>query len=213
MFWYLDEVKALENKVVAENKNNLKILFYGSSSIRLWDTAQKDFPMCNVVNQAFGGSTLAACCWYFERLVPQHKPDAIVIYAGDNDLGDGRHPEEVYFLFKNIIDLVYSKVGKIPIAFLSIKPSVARQNLYNSIKYTNRIIKNEIDKNYPDVTWVNIFDAMQINGYARKELYFEDGLHMNEKGYKIWKDKLTEDFVDPLLKRKSMKKQEKKKRA
>ena len=46
-------------------------------------------------NQAFGGSTLEACAWFFERLVVPCYPRALVCYAGDNDLGDGRTPDQV----------------------------------------------------------------------------------------------------------------------
>src|SRR5208337_3077981 len=36
------------------------VAFYGSSSIRLWETLQEDFPGIGVVNLGFGGSSLAA---------------------------------------------------------------------------------------------------------------------------------------------------------
>ena len=43
-------------------------MFYGSSSIRLWDTLAEDIDP-GVVNLGFGGSTLQACDYFFERLV------------------------------------------------------------------------------------------------------------------------------------------------
>lgn len=71
------------------------IAFYGSSSIRLWATLASDFPGLSVVNLGFGGATLAACVYFFERLVLPCSPASLVLYAGDNDLGDGRRPEDV----------------------------------------------------------------------------------------------------------------------
>jgi hypothetical protein len=45
------------------------VLFYGSSSIRLWDKLAEDFRGLAVVNRGFGGSTLAECVQEMDRLV------------------------------------------------------------------------------------------------------------------------------------------------
>ncbi|MEO6849327.1 MAG: GDSL family lipase, partial [Mucilaginibacter sp.] len=68
MFWYEDEVKNLE-KVVLKLGYEAETLFYGSSSIRLWTTLYKDFDNIKPVNLGFGGSTLAACVWFFDRIM------------------------------------------------------------------------------------------------------------------------------------------------
>ena len=64
-------------------------VFYGSSSIRLWITLAEDFDP-RVLNLGFGGSTLEACDYFFSRLVMPVSPRSLLLYAGDNDLGDGR---------------------------------------------------------------------------------------------------------------------------
>jgi len=62
----------------------------------------KDFEEYMPINLGFGGSTLAACAWFFDPIVaPVIHPQTLILYAGDNDLGDGRHPEEVLFFFGN----------------------------------------------------------------------------------------------------------------
>lgn len=195
MFWYHDEVEHLEQKPVVPKGDKLRLMFYGSSSIRLWPHIEEDFPEFEVINQAFGGSTLAACCWFFERLVPKYKPDIIIFYAGDNDLGDGRHPEEVFFFFKILMAKVEEQCGKIPFGFISIKPSFAREWLINSIKYTNKILVEEIQKEHPYCTFINVFDEMyEINKQSR-ELFGEDGLHLTEAGYRLWKRIIREKFL------------------
>jgi lysophospholipase L1-like esterase len=69
------------------------VLFYGSSSIRFWQTLAQDFPELAVVNRGFGGSTLAECVEEMERLVFPVQPRAVVLYAGENDLDQGASPE------------------------------------------------------------------------------------------------------------------------
>jgi len=78
-------------------------LFYGSSSIRLWESLYNDFATYKPVNLGFGGSTLAACVWFFDRLMMPLNPKRLVVYAGDNDLSDGRNPEEVFIFFEQLV--------------------------------------------------------------------------------------------------------------
>ncbi len=199
MFWYNEEVSELEQKPILPKGRKIRLMCYGSSSMRLWPDIESDFPDFEVINQAFGGSTLAACCWYFKRLIPQYTPDVMIFYAGDNDLGDGRHPEEVFFYFKSLMELIKEHCGDIPVAFISIKPSFARNNLLNSIKFTNKIIKDEILDKYPNCTFVNIFDDMlAINNNSRR-LYEEDGLHMSRLGYQLWKVTVRKTFLNQFI--------------
>jgi hypothetical protein len=196
MFWYHDEVISIENlPLKPKSDNKQRIVFYGSSTLRLWSTLESDFPELDIVNQAFGGSTLAACCWFFKRLIPAQVPDALVIYAGDNDLGDGRHPEEVYLFYKNMMALIQQYCGDIPVAFVSVKPSLSRQYLTDSIQYTNKIIKDEIDRVHPNCTFVSVYEEMLANGLPDFRYYQNDGLHLSSSGYQLWKEILLEKFL------------------
>ena len=111
-----------------------KVVFYGSSSIRLWETLHEDFAAYQAVNLGFGGSTLAACDWFFDRLLGMYHPECLIVYAGDNDLGDGRHPEEVFLFFQQLVANARRKFGDMPCAYISIKPSISRWNIVDSIR-------------------------------------------------------------------------------
>jgi lysophospholipase L1-like esterase len=196
MFWYEDEIKQLEHKFINPKGDKKRVIFYGSSSITMWNSLENDFPEFEVINQGFGGSTLAACCWFFKRVIPAWKPDIIILYAGDNDLGDNRHPEEVFINFNYMMDLIEEHCGEIPVAFISVKQSIARLNLYNSIQFTNKIIQEEISLKYPHCTFVDIIEAMKTNGSIEKKLFEPDGLHLSELGYQVWRKELKTQFLD-----------------
>jgi len=188
MVWYENEVQRLE-KERAELTYDPKLLFYGSSSIRLWDHLQEDFAGYQPINLGFGGSTLAACVWFFDRLVAPFHPTSIIVYAGDNDLGDGRHPEEVFIFFKQFVSQVRDHFGDIPLAFISIKPSITRWNIVDSIRYANKIIEAEIKREANNLHFINIYTRMTDNsGYPKREFLEPDGLHINAKGYALWKE-------------------------
>ena len=188
MFWYQDDIKRLEEERKALS-HQPATLFYGSSSIRLWTNLSSDFKEFDAVNIGFGGSTLAACTWYFDKVMEGRRPKRLVLYAGDNDLGDGRHPEEVFLFFQELAERVMKKLGPIPCYFISIKPSSNRWGIVDRFKFTNQIIRTEIETNRPNWHWIDIFDAMlNADSYPNAEYYTGDGLHLSEKGYMVWKN-------------------------
>jgi len=195
MFWYEDEVKELEGKTFPDKTKKKRVVFYGSSSLRLWNTIYTDFTEFEIVNQSFGGSTLAACCWFFKRLIPQTNPDIIILYAGDNDLADKRHPEEVYLYFINIIEFIKESFGDIPVGFISVKNSPSRNYLSGSIYYTNKIIYELIEQKYPQCSFININQAMLLNNQPNPEFFEPDGLHLSKAGYCIWKKEITNRYL------------------
>jgi len=195
MYWYEDEVKELEKKIFPDKLKKKRVVFYGSSSLKLWNSIENDFPEFEIVNQSFGGSTLAACCWFFKRLIPQTNPDIVILYAGDNDLGDNRHPEEVYLFFIDIIELIKECCGDIPVGFISIKNSPSRNHLSGSIYYTNKIIYELIEQKYPQCSFIDINQAMSLNNLPNPELFEPDGLHLSKAGYSVWKKEIMDSYL------------------
>ncbi len=195
MFWYEDDIKRLE-KLRTNVDFEPETLFYGSSSIRLWSTLTKDLPHLKPVNLGFGGSTLAACTWFFDRVMNSFKPQRIVIYAGDNDLGDGRHPEEVFLFFQDFARKVELRFGHIPCYFISLKPSYSRWNIINQFHFTNQIISKEINNNLPNWHFIDVYGAMlNDDGWPKREYFVDDGLHLSNKGYTLWTDIVKQNIT------------------
>jgi lysophospholipase L1-like esterase len=195
MYWYEDEVKRLENerdKIEYEPET----IFYGSSSIRLWTTLYDDFKEAKPVNLGFGGSTLAACVWFFERVMLPYHPKRLVVYAGDNDLGDGRSPEELLIFFQELVVKTEKRFGPIPCYFISLKPSLSRWGIVEQFLYANNLIESEIIKYDNNWQFVNIFNLMvDAGGQPKRDLYVKDGLHLSEKGYGLWKDVINDSIA------------------
>jgi len=185
MQWYEDEVSALERALAGRVNGNRPPVFYGSSSIRLWDTLAEDFGP-RVLNLGFGGSTLEACDYFFARLVPPAHPRSLLLYAGDNDLGDGRSVEQILGWFRSIGDTVAASLGAIPFGFVSVKPSPARFPIVDRIRRLNDAVRREIESR-PSGYYVDVFSAMlDESGKPRVEFFLKDGLHLNREGYRLW---------------------------
>lgn len=200
MIWYENDVEeAITERLSCPYEP--KSIFYGSSSIRLWDSLYEDFEPYQPINLGFGGSTLAACTWFFDRIVaPVKHPSKIILYAGDNDLGDGRAPQEVLLFYKEFVSKLRNRFPDIPCYYISVKPSISRMDIIHQIQFTNKLIKDEIESRNANEYFVNVYDSM-VDGAGKPlyRIYEQDGLHLNKQGYEIWKEIiLKECFADHL---------------
>jgi len=168
------------------------VLLYGSSTIRLWDSAETDFPDWPLVRRGIGGATLKECVFWADRLVIRYAPSRIVLYAGDNDLADGASPEEVMHQFQLLVHRIRHSLGDVPVAFISIKPSPARWGIRAKILHTNHLVQTLIN-HHKHLQYVDtVPDMLNSHGLPRMELYLEDQLHLSPEGYRIWADRLRD---------------------
>ena len=166
------------------------VLFIGSSSIRLWETLADDFPGVPAINRGFGGSRIADSTYFADRIVVPYHPKLIVMYAGDNDVAGGRTPRQVIDDFKDFVARVRHDLPDVAIAYLSIKPSVAREAMWPQMRTANEGIALWAPT-AANVTFVDVTAKMlDARGRPRPELLREDGLHMRTAGYQIWIDAL-----------------------
>ncbi len=121
------------------------VVFVGSSSIRLWDLATA-FPGRRVLNRGFGGTQIPDSVRHVERLVLRHRPATVVFYAGDNDLSSGRTPEEVTAAFATFVARVHAALPATRIAFIGIKPSLARWAIVDKVRAANRLVRDACDR-------------------------------------------------------------------
>jgi lysophospholipase L1-like esterase len=169
------------------------VVFVGSSSIRLWKLADS-FPGMEVLNRGFGGSHLADSARYADRIVTPYRPRAVVLYAGDNDLADGRTPEQVRDAYRDFVAKVRAKLPKVPIIYIGIKPCESRWKLVDKVKAVNQLIA-ELQRGDSTQHFVDTFGPMLgADGRPRAELFQADKLHLNAEGYKVWTE-----LLKPLL--------------
>jgi lysophospholipase L1-like esterase len=161
------------------------IVFVGSSSIRMWDL-KKSFPDLPAINRGFGGSHLCDVAHYADPLVIKHKPRLVVLYAGDNDIGSGKKPEQVQKDFRDFIEKMHKALPETRIIFISIKPSIARWKFANAMRATNKLIAEDCEKD----KLAEILDVWPVmlcqDGAPRPELFRDDKLHMSDAGYAEW---------------------------
>ncbi len=161
-------------------------LFVGSSSIRFWRTLKEDFSDRAVINRGFGGSTVAEVNWYFDQAVKPYRPQAIVFYAGENDLNAGKTPQQVYADFELFMRLKDHALGSTPVWYVSAKPSKLRLAQLPAQSDLNARIEALADRR-DDLAYVDVASAMLNPDGSPKDIFVEDDLHMTPEGYAIWR--------------------------
>lgn len=162
------------------------VLFIGSSSIRLWTSLATDFPEVRTLNRGFGGSEIADATYFADRIVAPYHPRAIVMYAGDNDIEAGHSPQQVRDDFAAFVRKARTADPGVPIAFIAIKPSMARQALLPKIRAANALVK-AYAATEKDVAYLDVFTPMLgEDGQPQSKWFIQDGLHMNRSGYELW---------------------------
>lgn len=166
------------------------ILMTGSSSIRMWKSMQKDFPKLPVYNRGFGGATIPEVIHFAGQYIFHHQPQIIVFYCGENDISEGASPETVFASFQAFVKIIETKLPETKLVYLSMKPSIARWNLWPKYQAGEELIKAFVEEKsnieYMDAS-VTMLDE---NGEVKKDIFIEDGLHMNAKGYEGWTNQL-----------------------
>lgn len=173
------------------------VLFVGSSTIRFWTHLAQDFRQLPVViNRGFGGSTMADCSLFTGELVTRYKPRHVLVYAGDNDLAEGRTPLQVMESFAHFATTVRAALPDTRISYISIKPSPSRESLLPKIRETNSIIAAYI-RTLGNSEYIDIFTPMLgTDGRPRQELFLADRLHMNETGYRLWQTVISSHVME-----------------
>jgi lysophospholipase L1-like esterase len=158
----------------------------------LWNDLKKAFPDHNIVNLGFGGSEMADLLYFTDKVILQFKPAKIFIYEGDNDVSKGRTPEQILATADQILKRIQNELPRAQVIFISAKPSPSRWNLKEKYREFNAKLKTwtETKKN---VEYADIWTPMlKKNGEVRDDVFVADKLHMNEKGYEIWKEVIKE---------------------
>ena len=162
-----------------------EIVFIGSSTIRLWDTAAF-FPDLKIINRGFGGSELVDSVRFLDRIVLPYEPRLIVVYAGDNDISGGKLSEQVAVDFERFVRGVHTKLPQTRILYLAIKPSILRWLQTERMRMANDMIRAFCERD-DRLGFLDLSDIMLgWDEQPRRELFVDDGLHLSHEGYRLW---------------------------
>ncbi|KQX19680.1 lipolytic enzyme [Sphingomonas sp. Root50] len=164
--------------------DGVSTLFLGSSSIRLWDVGMS-FPAMHALNRGFGGATTADVLHHYDEVVAGLQPATVIVYVGENDIAGGATAETTATDVLTLLARLRSDLPRARIAYLSMKPTPLRWDLYARMTAANAAIRGQattIGFDYVDVGGALLDPA----GKPDAQYYSVDGLHLNARGYQRW---------------------------
>ena len=167
-----------------EGAGQASALFVGSSSIRLWDVA-RSFPALHAANRGFGGATTADVLHHYDRVIAGVQPASVLVYVGENDIAGGATAEQTASDVLTLLARLRRDMPGARIAYLSMKPTPLRWDLYPRMAAANAAIEARaiaIGFDYLDVGHA----LLASDGRPDAQLFGRDGLHLNESGYERW---------------------------
>jgi len=189
---YKDQVDKLYNTEYDFSPEKKRVVFTGSSSIRMWKDVTTRFPEYNIVNNGFGGSHFSDLIYFYDQLITKQKPDILFIYEGDNDIAANKKVNKIYKEAKSLVNRILTDLPETKVVLISPKPSIARQSFEKKYRKLNRKL-SKFCQNTKDVEFADVWSVMfDKNGKVYEDIFIEDGLHMNKKGYDLWTEVIGE---------------------
>jgi lysophospholipase L1-like esterase len=185
-FW--SDIQKFKQKDSAQQPPKNAILFVGSSSFANWKNVQDYFQGYTIINRGFGGSSLTDVIRYAYDVILPYKPKQVVIYCGENDFAADSTllPGELALRFKTLFGIIRQNLPQATIHFISLKPSPSRAALLSKFTAANAQIRAYL-KTQQRAGYIDVYPSMLTSrGIPRPDIFLEDNLHMNEKGYQIW---------------------------
>lgn len=165
-------------------QGNCALWFIGSSSIHRWFTLDRDMKPWIAHNRGIDGATFLELGPRFAADPEPVAPEAIILYAGENDIANGGTAQQAIADLNRFLDDKTRKFRQTPVFVLSMKPSPTRWKFFAEQTRYN-IAAARIGQERSDVTFVNIVPLLLKDGRPGN-FYRPDGIHMTEAGYVIW---------------------------
>ncbi len=185
-----DEVSMIAMRDFQKDDQKQLVLFTGSSSVRLWTNLQSEFNNVQILNTGFGGSTMEELLHYSDILIFKYSPDKIFIYEGDNDIVLGHSTDRILKATETLLAKIQFKLPKTQVYLIAAKPSVARweyRALYLELNHSYQ----QLSKCQRVFKYIDIWKPMLgDDGNPMPDIFIDDNLHMNSKGYSIWAEKM-----------------------
>jgi len=219
----LKKLQRLEKEVVAYESQEIqkgKILFYGDSSFTRWGSKFGHRPMeeelpgknnsISVVNHGFGTSTAEEQLYYYNRMIRPWEPRVLVNQTHGNDWDAGYTATEILFLQSRLFEYARKDMPGIRFYICNVRPSIKNREGGSHLR-AHELEYNELladyCKKHEDCTLVNHWDSPlffvdpnRIGEYdnIREDIFVEDKIHYNQKGYDLYGQFFREILKDEL---------------
>lgn len=205
--------ESMEKKILEYEQEEIvknQIVFYGPSNFTRWAAYKGNTPIREAllgasgnpccINRGFGSSTTEHHLYYYPRMVRPLEPKVLVYSPGlGNSLSFGYTPEETWDLASRVLS--YARED-----FPDLRIYLCGVNLYRIKLFNGKNIEQaekfdlwlrEYAKEMPNCTYI---DEAGFEPLHRDDIFEDDKVHFNNKGYLIYAELFKEALKDELNK-------------
>ncbi|MBN1154781.1 hypothetical protein JXB12_07660 [candidate division KSB1 bacterium] len=186
------------HEIGAPRIDEKRIVFYGSSSVDLWNLAD-DFPGIPFINRGIGGETTRQMVHRFRQDVLSLKPEIVILFYGScNDFWENNRmsPEETMLNTIRMVDM--ARWNRIKVAIGAISPvndyiegkDWVWSHPVDEVRALNEWLRSYCESQ--DLAYIDFFTAVADSNHKLVSEYTYDGMHCNDKGYASWKPLVIE---------------------
>lgn len=182
------DIVALEQLDTKESDPEDGVLLIGSSSIRLWTTCSEDLSPYPTIRRGYGGAKYSDLAVFAERLIQPHQFRALVVFVANDISGkeDDATVEQIQQWVIHIVNVAHRHQPNSPVFIMEITPTESRWKVWDRIRLANAMLR-ELALTTPNTIFVPTAEYfLTKEGLPQTELFRDDKLHLNDKGYALW---------------------------
>lgn len=183
-----------------------KIVFYGPSNFTRWSQRYGAVPLCEaikgesgepcIINRGFGSSCAEHHLYFYPRAVRPLAPSVLVYSCHGNASSFGYSLEEAWEIGQRVVAYAMTDFPGIQIYITSTNPRLKDFNFTENAN--NARFNSAVRRFCEDTPNCHYIDVMKYEGMHRKDIFIEDGVHLNQEGYdeytKVFKNELREEL-------------------
>ena len=207
---YIDIWKESMEEVVSEKEKEEypegQIVFYGSSSFTRWSSKYGFKPLRQAllgksgaeccVNRGFGSSCSEHQLYYYPRMVRPLKPKVLVYTSYGNGGAFGYSLEEIWELAQRVVAYAKEDFPGIHIYLCSPNNTLKQKEEDVRKKQLYAQWEKEFAEKNENVYFLDILNYEPLK--TRKDIYWEDQVHLNAEGYEIFGEMFRKMLKDEL---------------
>ena len=177
----------------SEGAEKGQIVFYGPSNFTRWSERFGNEPLRKVllgksgseccINRGFGSSCAEHQLYYYPRMVRPLEPRVLVYSSFGNSEAFGYSPEETWEIAQRVIAYTLADFPecRVYLCGANLRRNVTPERRLATDKYDAFL--REFAENTPNCFFI---DSKEYEPLTRNDIYVEDGVHFNSKGYEIY---------------------------
>jgi len=169
------------------------VVFFGDSISHEgdWDSM---FPGVHALNRGISGDTTMGLLNRQSEVI-ELKPRTVFLLIGTNDLCFGRPADQVVVNYRKILDRFKKELPQTKVYVQSVLPINEQMHHPRGYRSNKNIeaLNPKIKKAAEDYgyTWIDIAPSFRDPSNQLDVRLTRDGLHLSERGYRVWKDKIA----------------------